>query len=101
MDKLYYETSQAGSYGGVRPLVRYSGTPQQKVRNWLQSQDTYTLHKAINKKFPRRKTFSKGINYFFQADLADMENLARYNDNYRYLLTCICFFFKIWFRNSG
>lgn len=97
MEKLYYEASQAGSYGGVRPLVRYSGSPQQKVRNWLQSQDTYSLHKPIRRKFPRRKTFSKGINDLFQADLADMQNLARYNDNYRFLLTCICVFSKFGF----
>jgi hypothetical protein len=34
---------------------------------------------------------------YFQADLADMQNLARYNDNFRYLLTCICVFSKFAF----
>jgi hypothetical protein len=83
--KLYYEASQPGSYGGVKPLVRYSGSSVHSVKNWLSSQDAYTLHKPIRKKFVRRKTFSKDINDLFQADLADMQNLARYNDNFRYL----------------
>jgi hypothetical protein len=97
MEKLYYEASQPGSYGGVKPLVRYSGSSVHSVKNWLSSQDAYTLHKPIRKKFVRRKTFSKGINDLFQADLADMQNLARYNDNFRYLLTCICVFSKFAF----
>lgn len=94
MENVYYETGQPGSYGGIRPLIRYSGESTKSVKNWLKSQDAYTLHKPVRKRFPRRKTFSKGINDVFQADLADMQNLARYNDNYRYILTCICVFSK-------
>jgi hypothetical protein len=97
MEKLYYEASQPGSYGGVKPLVRYSGCSVHSVKNWLSSQYAYILHKPIRKKFVRRKTFSKGINDLFQADLADMQNLARYDDNFRYLLTCICVFSKFAF----
>jgi transposase InsO family protein len=97
MEKVYYEVNQPGSYGGIRPLIRYSGSSANSVKNWLQSQDAYTLHRPVRKIFPRRKTFSKGINDVFQADLADMQNLARYNDNFRYLLTCICVFSKFAF----
>jgi transposase InsO family protein len=55
----------------------------------VETQDPYTLHKPIAKKFPRRKTFAKGVNDLFQADLADMRNLASYNGGYSYILTCI------------
>ena len=89
MEAVYYESSEPGSYGGVRPLARYGGMPIKAVKGWLESQDTYTLHKPVTKKFPRRKTFSKGIDDLFQADLADMRNLAAYNDGYAYILTCI------------
>jgi L-rhamnose mutarotase len=41
------------------------------------------------KKFPRRKTFAKGVDDLFQADLADMRNLASSNDGNSYILTCI------------
>jgi transposase InsO family protein len=55
----------------------------------LETQDTYTLHKPLTKRFPRRKTFAKGIDDLFQADLADMRNLVSHNDGYAYILTCI------------
>lgn len=89
METVYYEPSKPGSYGGVRPLLRYSGMPVKSVKGWLETQDAYTLHKPLIKKFPRRKTFAKGIDDLFQADLADMRNLAAYNDGYSYILTCI------------
>ena len=50
-----------------------------------------------SKEICEKKTFSKGINDVFQADLADLQNLSRYNDNFRYLLTCICVFSKFAF----
>jgi transposase InsO family protein len=94
MEKVYYEVNQPGSYGGIRPLIRYIGSSASSVKNWLRSQDAYTLDRPVRKRFPRRKTFSKGTNDVLQGDLADMQNLARYNDNFRYLLTCICVFSK-------
>jgi transposase InsO family protein len=89
MESVYYEASEPGSYGGVRPLARYGGMPVKSVRGWLESQDPYTLHKPVTKRFQRRKTFAKGINDLFQADLADMRNLTSSNDGYAYILTCI------------
>jgi IS30 family transposase len=41
------------------------------------------------KKLSRRKTFAKGIDDLFQADLADMRNLASSNDGNSYILTCV------------
>jgi transposase InsO family protein len=89
MESIYYEASSPGSFGGVRALARYSGMPVKTATKWLETQDSYTLHKPIVKKFQRRKTFAKGINDLFQADLADMRNLASYNAGYSYILTCI------------
>mgnify|MGYP003413297546 FL=1 len=89
MNQLYYEAGEPGSFGGVRPLARFSGSPVKAAKNWLITQDTYTLHKPVTKKFPRRKTFAKGIDDLYQADLADMRNLCPYNDGFCYILTCI------------
>ena len=94
MENVYYDPSIAGSFGGIRQLVRYSGKSVKSVGKWLPSQDAYTLHKPVRKKFPRRKTFAKKINDLFQADIADLQSLSRYNDGYRYILTCIDVFSK-------
>jgi Integrase core domain/Chromo (CHRromatin Organisation MOdifier) domain len=92
MIESYYHVDSAASYGGVSSLAREFGT--KSASNWLKSQDAYTLHKPLRKKFPRRRTFAKGINDLFQADLADMQNLSQYNDGHRYILTCIDVFSK-------
>jgi hypothetical protein len=94
MENVYYDSSRPGSYGGVSPLVRYSGEKWTTAKNWLRTQDSYTLFKPLRKKFPRRKTYAKGIQDLYQADLADMQHLSRYNDGYRFILTCIDVFSK-------
>jgi transposase InsO family protein len=94
MQTYYYQASQPGSYGGVRPLIRYTGAAVKSAKDWLSSQDAYTLHKPVRKHFPRRKTYAKGIGDLFQADLVDMQSLSRHNDGFRYILTCIDVFSK-------
>ena len=64
------------------------------VRNWLRKQQTYTLHKQIRRKFLRRKTVVAGIDYQWQADLADMSKMSKVNDKYRYLLCIMDVFSK-------
>jgi hypothetical protein len=91
MKEIYYDPTNSTSFGGVRSLTRQTNA---NAKKWLSSQDTYTLHKPIRRKFPRRKTFAKGIDDLFQADLADMQNVSRYNNGYRYILTCIDVFSK-------
>jgi hypothetical protein len=61
-ESVYYESSEPGSYGGVRALPRYSGSLVKTVKRWLETQDPYTLHKLAIRKLPRRRTFAKGIN---------------------------------------
>ena len=53
-----------------------------------------SLAKMYLDRFRRRRTYAKGINDLFQADLVDMSAMARQNDGNRYLLTCIDVFSK-------
>ena len=59
------------------------------VRNFLRKQRTYQIHKPAKQNFPRNKTKALGIDSHWQADLCDMKALDKYNDGYKYLLTCI------------
>ena len=92
---LYYQAKQPGLYGVAQTLARYSGASVQTARDWLSGQDAYTLHKPIGKKFPRQKTYSKDIGDLFQAELVKMQNLSKFNDGVRYILTCIDVFTKV------
>jgi len=82
------------SFGSIRHLQRYSGRSEREVRKLLATQDAYTLHKPRRIRFPRRKTYSKGIGDLFQIDLVDLSSLSSFNDGIRYLLTCIDVFSK-------
>ena len=61
---------------------------------WLSGQDTYTLHKPVRRRFPRRRVVVPGIDHQWQADLVDVSRLSTTNDGYKFLLTCIDVFSK-------
>ena len=75
-----------GSFGGIRNLRRYGKQSVREAKKFLAYRDAYTLHKPRRIRFPRRKTYSKGIADLFQIDLVDLSNLASFNDGMRYLL---------------
>ena len=89
---VYYDLKRADSYGSAAGLKRQSKL--NKVNDFLMKQDAYTLHRNLKRRFKRRKTYVPGIDHLWQMDLVDLSSLSRYNDGYRYLLTCIDVFSK-------
>lgn len=94
MEDVYYNPRHPGSFSGINRLQRYSGKRRSAVHKFLSMQDAYTLHKPARIHYSRRRTYSKGINDLFQADLVDVSRIAAHNDGYRYILTCIDVFSK-------
>ena len=88
MESTYYKLTEPGSYGGLNAF-RPKGYTKKEVKQWLQTQDAYTLHKPTRRRFPRRQVLVYGIDHQWQADLVEVGKLASYNKGYRYLLTCI------------
>jgi hypothetical protein len=88
MESTYYNLLAPASYGGLSKF-RAKGYTKKQVREWLQSQDTYTLHKPTRRRFPRRRVVFYGIDHQWQADLVDLAKLSSYNKGFKYLLTCI------------
>ena len=94
LDNVYVDPRAPGSFAGVRALKRYGGRSERQTKKYLTGRDAYTLHKPRRIRFPRRKTYSKGIADLYQIDLVDMSSLSPFNDGIRYLLTCIDVFSK-------
>jgi transposase InsO family protein len=104
LHQTYYDPKQAGSFGGVESLVqavhkRLGGVQslkyiRKRAQDWLKTQDTYTLHKPLRRRFPRNRTVVYGIDDQWQADLVEMREWQRENNNYAYILTCIDIFSK-------
>ena len=67
---------------------------QRDKQKYLQSEQAYTLHKPARRRFTRNHTYVAGIDAQWQADLADMQGIARQNSGIRYLLTVIDVFSK-------
>ncbi|KAG1653148.1 hypothetical protein GQR58_025778 [Nymphon striatum] len=62
------------------------------VLEWMEKQPSYTLHRQVKKRYKTSQVKVPGINHQFQADLMDVSNLSKYNDNYKFILTVIdCF----------
>ncbi|DAC81743.1 TPA_asm: integrase [Trichoplax MELD virus] len=52
------------------------------------------LHKPIRRNFPKRRVRVNGIDDIWSADLVDMQEFAKYNSGYKYLLNVIDIFSK-------
>ena len=97
MDKLlssvYYDPNSPACYAGIQAVYREAKKQNPKLKqkdvvDFLHKQRTYTLHKPIVRKFKHHKIVANGIDTHWQADLADMKSLAKYNEGYKYLLVC-------------
>ena len=99
LDSIYYNTASPAAYAGINAVYREAKKrmpkiTQKDVEDYLQRQHAYTLHKPVYRKFPRNKVVAIGIDSHWQADLCDMQKLAKYNEGYKYILTCVDVFSK-------
>ena len=98
--RIYRDPSDPGSLGGVDRLFRRAkelnlpNVTRQTVIQFLIGEQAYTLHKPARRHYVRNRTYVAGIDAQWQADLADMQAIARQNGGARYLLTVIDVFSK-------
>jgi hypothetical protein len=59
---------------------------------WLQTQDSYTLHSSARKIFSPNPYVVTNLIDVLEADFMDVQNIAKYNDFVKYLLSVIEFF---------
>ena len=95
----YFDTKSPVAFTSPLALYReakkrYPSLTFRQVKTWLQSKDSYTLHKPIRYNFPRNRVIVTEIDGQWQADLVDISSLACFNKGYKFLLTCIDVFSK-------
>lgn len=69
-------------------------TSLKKIKKWLQSQDTHTLHKPVIRNFKRNPYRVMGIDSLWECDLVDMSMYKGVNDGFSYLFCVIDVFSK-------
>ena len=90
----YFDTKSPVTFTSPLALYReaknsYLSLTFHQLKTWLQSKDTYTLHKLVRYNFPRNGGIVTGTDDHWQADLVDISSLAHFNKGYKSLLTCI------------
>lgn len=101
--ELYYTPGKPGAYAGPEKLyqaVKQEGKykiGRQRIRQFLNNEDSYCLYKPIRKTFPRSKVIVNTIDSMWDGDLADVSNIASHNDGYKFLLVLIDIFSRYLF----
>ena len=98
LKSIWYDPKHPASFTGPSKLykaVRQEGKYKitlKKIKDWLRNVDAYSLQETARRKFPRARVVVEGLDSMFDVDLADVQNLAKYNDQYRYLIIMIDIF---------
>ena len=81
--ELYYNPESPASFGGVDSIYRAVKNDakyqisRNKIRSWLQKQDTYTLHKPVRYRFKRNRVIVGAIDEQWEADLVIIYGLIK------------------------
>lgn len=96
INNIYYNPSHPAGYSSIEKLTKAMKGKMAKgdVKQWLQSQETYTLHRPVRKRIPRNKYILSNFNELWQADLSDMRTYSKYNNGFNYILCVIDVFSK-------
>jgi hypothetical protein len=93
----YYDLKSSGSYLG--PVKLYQSLKMRginislyQIRKWLKNQDDYSLQRPARRPRKRVRVVVSGIDNQWDADLADMSSLSRFNGGIKYLLVVIDIF---------
>ena len=79
MEKLYQSAKEEG----------IEGVSRKNVKEWLQTQNTYIIHKPSRKHYKTQRTYVDGLAQQIQMDLVDMSKFSHGNKGNRWILTVI------------
>ena len=103
--KRYTDPSAPGSFQGPEKLYTsakkagQANVSRKDVSKYLEKEDTYTLNRALNNKFPRNRVVVQGIDSQWDMDLMDLSLLEKDNVGNKYVLLAIDIFSRyVWLR---
>jgi hypothetical protein len=79
MEKLYQSAKEEG----------IKGVSRKNVKEWLQTQNTYIIHKPSRKHYKTQRTYVDGLAQQIQMHLVDMSKFSHGNKGNRWILTVI------------
>jgi transposase InsO family protein len=90
ISKIYSTPSAPASFTGLSTFYKnHKNFKHKLVKNELEKDLTYSLHKQPQRNFKRRIVEVAGIGDQWQVDLLDISKLKHNNSHFTFLLTCI------------
>ena len=99
LKSIHFDPKHSAAYSGPEKMYRIVKKEEKYkigrhlIAQWLQNQDEYSLQRAVRRKFKRRRVVVSGTDSQWDIDLANVENIGKYNDSFTYLLFVIDVFF--------
>jgi len=99
ISRLYYDGPRPSGFSTLRKLrsatVKKSKPKSDDViTDWLVKRNAYGLLGPVRKHFARNSCTVSYVMNVWECDLLDVQAYAKYNDNYRYILSVIEVFSK-------
>ena len=97
LHEIYYNAENPAGYSGISRVLReirkrkgYENIKCSQVKDWLESQKTYTLHVSARHKFKRSPYINYSLDFSWSIDLAYApKNTAHVNKGINYILVCM------------
>ena len=99
----YYDPSFPGSYSALNTFhreIKNEGIhtiTKARVMKFLKTQDAYTMHKRLKRKFKRNKYNVINIDDVWLSDLKDFSSISSHNSDHKYVLVVMDMFSRfVW-----
>lgn len=95
LKKVYYNVTSPVSYSGINKIYEYVKTnsklkfSKKDVKDWLSSQDTYTINRFVRKKLNRPVVVSPRRHYMYHVDSAYLNKWPEENKGYKYFVLMV------------
>ncbi|KAK3087426.1 hypothetical protein FSP39_005823 [Pinctada imbricata] len=100
LQSIYYEPSNPAAFSSEEKLyraVKNRGISRAKVKKWLQTQESYSIHKQSRTKINRRSVIATYKNHQWDIDTAVLDSYKKQNDGFAYFLLAIDIFSRfVW-----
>ena len=89
---LWTDPKKAGAFTGPEKLykiVKAEGKHKislEDIRDFLSTQDAYSLQRKVNRKFKRRHIIADSIDSHWDGDLLDARGISKHNDGFQYIM---------------
>jgi hypothetical protein len=79
----YFDPGDPAGFSTLNKLhdaVKKTGITRNKLKAWLEKQDTYKLHRPVRKRFPRNPYTVNNVTDCWECDILDMQTISKYNN---------------------